>query len=506
MGSLILIDKKINYTSNQITQIVKKITNSRKAGHSGTLDPLATGLLIIATNEKTKELVHLLHSDKTYVCELKFGEHTETYDREGEILNSSDAFPTLEDALKIINFFQNSQYFQEVPIYSSVKVKGKKLYEYARSNQKVVLPIKEVKIKSINLLDFNKNTKIIKLELNVSKGFYVRSFAVDFAKKLNCLSHIYSLKRTRIGENKIEDAINSFYDLWKYHSKVEIISDDFIFDENIENLIIGQFDIIHCGQEKMFNQENYSALIFVNNPSKNYYLNSTLNRILNLIEFKPNKIYVYDISNEGNITAGDFNSNYLKKMNPSKIIVGRNFKYGKDGKKVDFLANNFNVEIIDTKEKCSSTHIRKLLSLGSIFDANALFLKRFKIQGIVIHGSKKGKLLNFPTLNIEWITNTSMKSGSYASITKIDHKFYKSTTLIWDVRDGITLTETFVHDFDKYCYGKFIEIWPIQYIEKTVKLDNDESLAIKIKTEVDKSIIIHEELSSEIIKSLTEIK
>ena len=506
MGSIILINKQVDYTSSKITQIVKKLTNSKKAGHSGTLDPLASGLLIIATDEKTKELEKLLNLDKTYVCEIKFGEHTETYDREGKILNKSNNFPTLENVEKQIIFFKESKYFQEVPIYSSVKIKGKKLYEYARANEEVELPIKEVKIKNINLLNFNESSKTITLELNVSKGFYVRSFAVDFARKLDCYAHIHSLHRTKIGNYKIEDALTSFDELWKYHTKVSIITRDFEFISSKENLIIGQFDILHCGQEKILNEKNYNALIFINNPSKNYYSNSVLNRILNLSEFNPNKIYVYDIgAKNSNITGHDFNSNYLRKINPFKIIIGENFKYGCDKRDVNFLADNFHCEIIPVEKKCSSTYIRELLLKGEIIFANSLFLKRFKIQGIVIHGTKKGKTLNFPTLNVEWKTNIGMKSGSYSSITKIDKKFYESTTLVWETKNNIVLTETFVHSFDKYSYGKFIEVWPIKYINELVKLDNDLSLAIKIKNEVQKSIEIHEFFFKKIVKEIIKI-
>ena len=152
MDEVILINKPKGYTSRDIVNIVSKTLNTKKVGHFGTLDPLAEGLLIIGVNNYTK-LGNLLENDtKEYIAEVLVGTSTDTYDTTGTVINKTEDFHLSKDLInKTLNKFKKT-YLQEVPIYSATKVKGKRLYEYAREGKEVLLPKKEVKIYNIELI------------------------------------------------------------------------------------------------------------------------------------------------------------------------------------------------------------------------------------------------------------------------------------------------------------------------------------------------------------------
>ena len=199
---IINVFKPRDWTSHDIVAVIKKIAG-KKVGHTGTLDPLATGVLVIVFGKYTK-LVNLLTSlDKTYIAEIKLGTKTDTLDITGNIIETKDFAVTKEQILEVLNSFKGI-YQMEVPIYSAIKVNGKKLYEYARNNTPVTLPIKKVNIYDIKLLDFHDD--LIKIEVNVEKGTYIRSLIRDICEKLNTVGTMNNLIRTKQGKFKIEDA------------------------------------------------------------------------------------------------------------------------------------------------------------------------------------------------------------------------------------------------------------------------------------------------------------
>ena len=205
MNGIILIDKPKDYTSRDIVNIVGKSLNTKKVGHTGTLDPLATGLLVVAINDGLK-IINLLNSDtKEYEVEVTLGTLTDTLDITGTILKSDNNFKLNKDELeKILKSFLG-KLIQEVPIYSAVKVKGKKLYEYARNNEVVELPKKEIEIYNIRLTESNDNS--FKFITTVSKGTYIRSLIRDIGLKLNILCTMSNLRRTKAGNFDIKDTI-----------------------------------------------------------------------------------------------------------------------------------------------------------------------------------------------------------------------------------------------------------------------------------------------------------
>ncbi|NRA73191.1 MAG: tRNA pseudouridine(55) synthase TruB [Rickettsiales bacterium] len=192
------IDKPEGMSSAQAVAIVKKLLKAKRVGHAGTLDPMATGILPIAFGKATKTMRFVQGHDKEYVFTLKFGEATDSYDRTGKVIATSANYPTLpqiKSALK--NFVGEIE--QTPPIYSAVKVGGKRAYNLARANKSVVLPSRVVNIKTIQIESYDVLNYELTLRMLCGKGTYVRSIAHDLAKNLHSCGHVVALRRTKVG-------------------------------------------------------------------------------------------------------------------------------------------------------------------------------------------------------------------------------------------------------------------------------------------------------------------
>ena len=202
MNGILLINKPKGITSSDVVIKLRKILNTKKIGHTGTLDPIAEGLLVITIGEATKISSILIDHNKEYIATLKLGIKTDTYDTEGKVLEENPIPKDLDIEKMILDF--KGTYLQEVPIYSSVKVNGKKLYEYARNNIEVELPKREVNIEEIEVLDISNN--IVKIKCTVSKGTYIRSLINDIGNKLGCGAIMTELVRTKVDEFSIDNS------------------------------------------------------------------------------------------------------------------------------------------------------------------------------------------------------------------------------------------------------------------------------------------------------------
>lgn len=220
-NGLLVINKEKGYTSRDVVNIIGKFFGTKKVGHTGTLDPLATGVLVLCLNRYTKLNEILTSDEKEYIAEVTLGIRTDTLDIDGNILEKKECYVDKNDLEKVLKKFKKS-YDQEVPIYSALKVNGKKLYEYARNNEKVVLPKKNVTIKKIELLSFEKNKFTFKCL--VSKGTYIRSLIRDILKDLNVIGTMSNLIRIKHGVFDIKDAY-SLEDVKSGNYKLLKISD-----------------------------------------------------------------------------------------------------------------------------------------------------------------------------------------------------------------------------------------------------------------------------------------
>ena len=203
MNGLVVVKKAKNKTSRDVVNELNHIFSFKKIGHTGTLDPLASGVLVCLFGKYTK-LVNLITGyDKEYIATMKLGIKTDTLDITGTVLDKKEVNITKDQVIEVFNNFPRT-YEQTVPIYSAVKIKGKKLYEYARNNEEVILPTRVVNIYKLELLEYNND--VIKFKALVSKGTYIRSLINDLAIKLNTYGVMQDLIRTKQGNFKIEDA------------------------------------------------------------------------------------------------------------------------------------------------------------------------------------------------------------------------------------------------------------------------------------------------------------
>lgn len=207
MNGVLVVNKEKDYTSRDIVNIISKALKTKKVGHTGTLDPLATGVLVVTVGEATKISELLTSSSKEYIADIELGIETDTLDITGNLLKEETVFKTKEEIENILSSMIGS-YDQEVPIYSAVKINGKKLYEYAREKEEVELPKRKVEVKEIELLNYRqKEDKVFfKMRCLVSKGTYIRSLVRDIATKLNTIGVMTDLIRTKQGKFNIEDA------------------------------------------------------------------------------------------------------------------------------------------------------------------------------------------------------------------------------------------------------------------------------------------------------------
>lgn len=202
-SGIIVINKPKDLTSRDVVNIISENLNIKKVGHNGTLDPLATGVLVICFGKYTKLNDLLTSHEKEYIAEVTLGLETDTLDITGKILNKNTPHITKEEIINALKNFEKT-YNQEVPKYSAVKVSGKKLYEYAREGKEVILPKKEVTIYQNELLSFTENKFTFKTK--VSKGTYIRSLIRDILASLNETGTMSNLKRTKQGIFKLEDS------------------------------------------------------------------------------------------------------------------------------------------------------------------------------------------------------------------------------------------------------------------------------------------------------------
>ena len=205
MDGLLIFDKEKGITSHDLVYKVRKKLGIKKVGHTGTLDPMATGVLVISIGKGTKTSDYILSSDKVYEAKIKLGVLTDSYDITGKILEEEDVNFTEEEIKDTLIKF-TGKISQRPPIYSALKVKGKKLYEYAREGKDVEIKKRDVEIYKIELLDFNGKDEFTILT-KVSKGTYIRSLANDLGRSLGTFGTLTELRRTRSGSFKIEDAI-----------------------------------------------------------------------------------------------------------------------------------------------------------------------------------------------------------------------------------------------------------------------------------------------------------
>ena len=192
-------------TSHDVVAILRRVTKIKQIGHTGTLDPFAEGVLPICIGKATR-LIEYLNDDKAYIGTVQLGKSTTTYDLEGETVDVSDKTPDIEEIENELNNFRGD-IEQLPPIYSAIKVNGKKLYEYARKGEEVEIKPRSVNINELKILNYDQENRILELYIKCSKGTYIRSIAHDLGKNLGCFGHLIKLVRVKAGDFEVENSI-----------------------------------------------------------------------------------------------------------------------------------------------------------------------------------------------------------------------------------------------------------------------------------------------------------
>ncbi|CDB31769.1 tRNA pseudouridine synthase B [Clostridium sp. CAG:575] len=233
MDGVIVINKQTGCTSHDIVYKVKKLLNE-KVGHTGTLDPMAEGVLPILVGKGTLVSKYLINHDKKYIATLQLGIKTDTADSEGKIIEEQPVDIEKLTENYICNVFKTFIGKQEQlpPMYSAIKVHGKKLYEYARKGQNVEIQPRQIEIYNMKLLDINIQEKQIKFEISCGKGTYIRSVCEDIAKKLDTVGYMLKLKRTQVGKFNIEKSI-TIKELKENIEDIEFLKENFISIERL---------------------------------------------------------------------------------------------------------------------------------------------------------------------------------------------------------------------------------------------------------------------------------
>jgi tRNA pseudouridine55 synthase len=197
------VDKAIGPTSHDVVNVVRRLAGIRRVGHSGTLDPLASGLLILCLGKATRLVEYLVGLDKVYLAGIHLGQETSTYDREGQVINEKPVSVSNQDLREVLGRFQG-EIRQVPPMYSALKLEGQPLYKRARAGNYVDRPSRLVTIYDIHLLTWE--APILTVQISCSSGTYIRSIAHDVGQALGCGAHLSSLRRLQIGRYHVDEA------------------------------------------------------------------------------------------------------------------------------------------------------------------------------------------------------------------------------------------------------------------------------------------------------------
>ena len=266
MNGIILIDKPKDYTSHDVVAVIKKVSKE-KVGHTGTLDPNATGVLPLLIGKATGISKYLINHDKTYIATLKLGIKTDTADGEGKVLEEKEvADLEIEDIQKALNKLVGKQE-QVPPMYSAIKVNGKKLYEYARQGKEIEVQARTIEIYDSKLKEFNKEEAEVIFEVSCSKGTYIRTVCEKVAENLSTIGFMKELRRTRVGEFEIQNTVN-IEDIKK---NPELLEENIItiekFFQNKEQIVLNdkELELFLNGVKLSKDKENNIYRIYNNN-------------------------------------------------------------------------------------------------------------------------------------------------------------------------------------------------------------------------------------------------
>jgi tRNA pseudouridine55 synthase len=283
MFGVINVYKPRGLTSHDVVGIIRKLLKIKQVGHTGTLDPFAEGVLPICIGKATR-LIEYLNDDKAYIGTVQFGLSTTTYDTEGDVVSRSDKKVNKKDVEEALKSFRG-EIEQTPPIYSAIKVNGKKLYEYAREGKDVKIQPRKVNISKLELLTFDEENQTAELMIECSKGTYIRSIANDLGKKLECYGHLIKLVRTKAGNFEVKNSI-----ILENIDSIETVNKNLLSPINFINhpkieITTEQMERISHGNNIVLNSKNGTCVLIFDN--KIIAIGETFNN-----NFKCKKVFI----------------------------------------------------------------------------------------------------------------------------------------------------------------------------------------------------------------------
>ena len=556
----LLINKPLDWTSHDVVSKIRNIIKIKKVGHSGTLDPFATGLLIVLIGKATKMSEKLLNLCKEYVVKSQFDISSDTGDIRGKInigdhahsqpVDRADFETKIPEILKI-----NKQIPSK---YSAIKINGKKAYKMARAGKDFEMPERCIEIKEFELLDFE--YPYFTWRAVVTKGVYIRTLTEQIAALFGKAAITVELKRTKIDCFDIKDSIEindvffgmpfEQFELSKDNDFKHIVTQTTKRQSshkfNRPVITIGSFDGVHLGHQFLLNEtvkkakeigEESIVLTYPRHPDEIFYedhcepVHDTVceqaHSSFLLTEYEKREAQIIGIGIDqihyitfdktlSRMKADDFLKNILvKKFNPSYIVAGYDTHFGvnREGD-VQFLIEKSNiydyqvlkVDSFELDNKIvSSTLIRSLIKNGFVYDVKKYLGSYYSILGTVVKSKQIGRTIGFPTINLRPKEKNKLipKNGIYFTCMKIDNKLYDGATNIGfspTLKKGNVLEiETYLLDFSDDVYGKEIELFFIDWIRHEMFFDNVDELTKQIKNDIEE---IKKKIISEVYKEI----
>lgn len=493
MDGIINVYKEKGWTSFDVTKKLRAILHEKKIGHTGTLDPMAEGVLVICAGTATKLVSSIEATEKVYEAEMKLGILTDTEDTTGTILSEHPVDISEEELRAAAQSFVGS-YDQIPPMYSAKKVNGQKLYDLARQGKVIErkpnrITIHDITVDSIDL-------PYVRMTVTCSKGTYIRTLIKDIGEKLGCGAAMSALKRTRVGQFSISDS-RTIEEIAGYEARGELIRivKPPMYVPEAAVVSFGKFDGSHLGHQLIFEnmfriaKEKHlktALLTFSANPTdvltgvRQDTISSSEEHLTRLRNLGFDYVFSYPVNQETmGVSAEDFLRTVLVEgMHASDIVVGTDCSFGYKAQGTAALLEarapkyGYAVHVIQKKEvldengqerEISSSFIREEIEKGNVEKAAELLGRHVSLSGTVMRGKEIGASIGFPTANIlpkEGKLNP--KPGVYITRVLIGQQLYRGMTNVGNnptiADDNPTSIETYILDYHGDLYGKKIRV------------------------------------------------
>ena len=501
MKGFLCVDKPAGIPSFRAVSVLRRLTGEKRVGFAGTLDPFATGLLIVAIGREYTRQLDAFHAfPKTYQVTWILGKTTTTLDPEGAFTEETPYIGT-EEALKAAILGFKGPYLQTPPQFSAKKIQGKAAYHHARAGQTVALQPVPVEILDLNIQTITWGEfPEITMTVTCGKGTYIRSLIADMAASVGSVGYCTALRRLQMGEHRVENAVSV--------NKLEATSIASHLFETVSQskvsskLGIGVFDGLHLGHQQI--AQHCTALLTFD-PHPDHVLNKNkdipdLTTKDELSQFGI-PILVQEFSKE--LAALDpitfLEDIILKKYNPKAIIVGYDFVFGRnragDCTLLKKWADSHQIDVIEVSavtyenEIVSSSAIRQLIMAGDIEKANARLGHSYLIRGVVVAGERRGRELGFPTANIKVHPQKCLPPlGVYRAIVDTAYGRYNAGVYIGTkpTFNGNEITvEAHLFEFAQDIYGQTVNIWIEAMIRPQMQFESPQALINQITLDLE---------------------